>query len=716
MRKALLSLLLVFSIAVTHAQKQFWGTTSSGGAHQNGFIFKTDSIGNNLEIIHSFESAVDGENIGALLLASNNKLYGLAASGGRPGAGAFGGGTFFEYDLDTDRFRVVARFGPDNTNFPNVFTPRAEGVPGLTEVSPGLLYGLLQQGQYVFSYNINTGVFGHPFDLPLYQGGTTNSTLHNRLAEAFYKAADGNLYAASPTNSSCPIPNPNMGSIIQVKPATNALTIRHKSSCLVDAGFIYNGRFAEVSGKLYSTTQLGGVNNKGVIFEYNIAANTYTKLHDFAGGVYAYEPSSLVVGKNGKLYGTAHGGGVPEPNLPSGGGILYEFDLTTNTFVNKHNFLIENSWVGGMGTFPSGLVASTNGKIYGVTEFGVFEYNTVTEEARVAGRFNDRGFAPSLLQVCRKPAYQYPAALTYDICKDAAFSLDLSSTNATSVTWKHNGVLDASRTTTLLSIPSFDADDAGTWQCTLTNECGTTVAQTITLSLNQPSQPAITPSGPTTFCAGENVTLSAPDGFHEYAWSNGETTRAIEVSESGAFSVIVSNGCESPASNVTTVTVNALPAAPVKIEAPSFNILKAIGTSASYAWTLNDVLLNAHTAEINVTQSGTYTVRGISADGCLSSGFASLSFIVTAMEVDAKDAVVVYPNPSRGVVHVQVSNNLRGQAEVSVFDTMGSLVFSQGVRFDDEASTINLEGLPSGLYHLMLRKGENLVLKKIVLR
>src|SRR5690349_940541 len=175
-----ISLFFVITCSVSFGQKQFWGTASQGGTHNNGFIFRTDSIGDNLEIVHHFTSAVDGENIGALLYASNNKLYGLASSGGQNAAGVFAGGTFFEYDLDTDQFRVIQHFGPSNTALPNVYLPKGEGLAGLTEVSPGLIYGLMRQGQYVFSYNIATGALSQPFTLPTYQGGASNSTMQNR--------------------------------------------------------------------------------------------------------------------------------------------------------------------------------------------------------------------------------------------------------------------------------------------------------------------------------------------------------------------------------------------------------------------------------------------------------------------------------------------------------------------------------------------------------
>jgi gliding motility-associated-like protein len=41
------------------------------------------------------------------------------------------------------------------------------------------------------------------------------------------------------------------------------------------------------------------------------------------------------------------------------------------------------------------------------------------------------------------------------------------------------------------------------------------------------------------FCNGNGITLSAPEGFDSYEWSTGEKTRVIEVSEAGAYTLTV---------------------------------------------------------------------------------------------------------------------------------------------------------------------------------
>ena len=61
--------------------------------------------------------------------------------------------------------------------------------------------------------------------------------------------------------------------------------------------------------KLYGMTGRGGSNDAGVIFSFDPAASTYTKLMDFdyANGRYPY--GSLVQASDGKLYGMTSEGG-----------------------------------------------------------------------------------------------------------------------------------------------------------------------------------------------------------------------------------------------------------------------------------------------------------------------------------------------------------------------------------------------------------------------
>jgi large repetitive protein len=101
---------------------------------------------------------------------------------------------------------------------------------------------------------------------------------------------------------------------------------------------------------------------------------------------------------------------------------------------------------------------------------------------------------------------------------------------------------------------------AGTYICNLYaydidfNFLGTS-SQTIIVS-NNPTTPTITANGPLTFCDGGSVTLTSSSATNN-VWSTGETTQDIIVTNTGVYSVFVSDaGCNSLTSSDVSVTIN----------------------------------------------------------------------------------------------------------------------------------------------------------------
>jgi hypothetical protein len=68
----------------------------------------------------------------------------------------------------------------------------------------------------------------------------------------------------------------------------------------------------------------------------------------------------------------------------------------------------------------------------------------------------------------------------------------------------------------------------------------------ISVTINPlPSVPTITSSGTIVPCSGGSITLTAPNGLNSYLWNTGNTSNNLVVSQSGNYSVSVtnSNGC-----------------------------------------------------------------------------------------------------------------------------------------------------------------------------
>lgn len=93
------------------------------------------------------------------------------------------------------------------------------------------------------------------------------------------------------------------------------------------------------------------------------------------------------------------------------------------------------------------------------------------------------------------------------------------------------------------------------------NACAGSLVELSTVTVNPlPAQPVITASGPTTFCEGGSVDLTASLA-DEYLWSTGETSQTITVSTAGTYTVMISdvNTCASPISDPIIINVNPLP-------------------------------------------------------------------------------------------------------------------------------------------------------------
>jgi len=89
---------------------------------------------------------------------------------------------------------------------------------------------------------------------------------------------------------------------------------------------------------------------------------------------------------------------------------------------------------------------------------------------------------------------------------------------------------------------SIFVNTSGTYFVTVTDENGCeSTSDDVVVVVNPLPQIDITTSGPTEFCEGDSVILTATES-ESYFWTpNGETTQAITVFESGNFGVSITD-------------------------------------------------------------------------------------------------------------------------------------------------------------------------------
>jgi phage tail-like protein len=228
------------------------------------------------------------------------------------------------------------------------------------------------------------------------------------------------------------------------------------------------------------------------------------------------------------------------------------------------------------------------------------------------------------------PPVANPQALTTAACVPLPITLTARDPEGHALTYSvlgapaHGTLSGTPPSVTYTPAANFSGDDS--FLFVANDGVQNSAAALVSIAVAAAPAPGVTASGPTTFCAGGSVTLTA-DGGLAYLWSTGATTRAITVTQAGAYSVAVTSslGCTATSEPVT-VTVNT-PAKPTisasgpTLFCPGGSVTLTASTAASYLWSTG-----ATSRAITVATGGSYTVTATDANGCAA---ASDPLIVT---------------------------------------------------------------------------------------
>lgn len=108
----------------------------------------------------------------------------------------------------------------------------------------------------------------------------------------------------------------------------------------------------------YGTTRNGGVNYSGVLFRFDPADGTFTKLHDF-DQQNGSQPTAALTVYDEKLFGISITGGKNST------GVIFSYDILTNEYIKRFDFDFTTS-----GIYPSGTMVNFHDHLYGVTSSG----------------------------------------------------------------------------------------------------------------------------------------------------------------------------------------------------------------------------------------------------------------------------------------------------------------------------------------------------------
>lgn len=253
----------------------------------------------------------------------------------------------------------------------------------------------------------------------------------------------------------------------------------------------------------------------------------------------------------------------------------------------------------------------------------------------------------------------------------------------------------------------------------LDDDCDVTVDEGVIIA-------SISAGGPTTFCRGLNVVLSANTGAgFTYQWLRnganiaGATNSSFTASQSGNYTVRVTipGGCFN-VSPSTVVTVLASPSATITATMgtdlcgfASLELRANNGVGFSWQWIRNGGDVAGATSRFYYpTLTGNYRVRVTNASGC--SKTSSTTVITkTCREGSAMDATLqLFPNPAGDRVMLQLDGLDAGlaAADCRIFDALGRIVYTGqfALASGSLAESLDVHDWAPGMYQVQLIAGD----------
>ena len=129
--------------------------------------------------------------------------------------------------------------------------------------------------------------------------------------------------------------------------------------------------YIDASGNLFGTTMSGGANGKGTVFEVPAGTNNLVTLYSFSSATGIIPIGGVIEDSSGDLFGTTNRGGT------NNDGTVFELMAGTYTLNTLASFAGSNGSVP-----PASLYEDSSGDLFGTTLNGGFENNgTVFEVA-----------------------------------------------------------------------------------------------------------------------------------------------------------------------------------------------------------------------------------------------------------------------------------------------------------------------------------------------
>lgn len=340
--------------------------------------------------------------------------------------------------------------------------------------------------------------------------------------------------------------------------------------------------------------------------------------------------------------------------------------------------------------------------------------------------------APGTYTVTVTDANNCTATANVTISQPSALSLGTSTTNetcnganGTATVTVNGGTAPYSyswNTTPVQTTSTAVSLSAGTYTVTVTDANNCVQTASVNIFNNGNTSVIVTPSQ--TICAGNSVTLTANANGgtapYNFTWSPGNLTgNSITVSPTSTtvYTVVATDANNCSGSDTTTVTVNPIPntvVTPTSVticNGQSTTLTASGGTS--YVWSTGGT--NA-TETVSPTSTTTYSVIAFNGNcmGNTATATVTVSPCLSIDEQGIENLVVLYPNPSSGLINIEIGELKSDNFKVHVFNSIGEIV--QIITLNDFSSNryiVDLNSKANGLYYFTFQYENEVFTKKV---